>query len=692
VQIIIPMSGFGERFRRAGYDVPKPLIPVEGKPIIAHVVDLFPRETNILFICNQDHLDEPGYVMAKQLRAIAPRCRIIGIPAHRKGPVWAVLQARALIDRNQPTFVNYSDFSCYWDWFDFKRFVQDTACAGAIPAYRGFHPHSLGSTYYAYLRARAGWLEDIQEKQPFTEDPTDEYASSGGYYFKDGAVCLDAFQAVVDQDLHVGGEYYASLSYKILVQRSAPVAIYELQHFMQWGTPEDLHDYMGWSAAFRRLAVDDARRSRHSGSVLVPMAGEGKRFAHAGYKQPKPLIPVSGRPMVIQATRDLPDAPVTRFVLRRDIPQFDEILRKLRTSFVGVSEFVLDRATAGQAITCQHGLAGLDLEAPLTIGACDNGMLYDVHRLEELLQPGGPDVLVWVVRGHPGARLRPEMFGWVETDGLGRVTKVRVKHRPNDPASDAMLVGAFTFRRAADFNRTCERLCARDGRVNGEFYVDSLIEDAVALGLDCGLFEIDHYLGWGTPNDLRTFEYWQSCFHKWPSHPYRLEKDKRVPSSRVHELANRFCAVRPERPRTARLSEHAPDTLAMQGVRFVPVGVLAVVIDFVLYVGLTSSGVPISISKAVSFIAGAVAAFVGNRYFTFRRRSGGSGFAVFVVAYLVSLWLNVAVNASAITLLNLLGIPSGIGILAAFIAATGVSATVNFFAMKLFVFRGARTS
>src|ERR1700704_6380930 len=50
MQIVIPMSGFGERFRRAGYDIPKPLIEVEGKPIVAHVVDMFPGETDFIFI------------------------------------------------------------------------------------------------------------------------------------------------------------------------------------------------------------------------------------------------------------------------------------------------------------------------------------------------------------------------------------------------------------------------------------------------------------------------------------------------------------------------------------------------------------------------------------------------------------------------------------------------------------------
>ena len=51
MQIIIPMSGEGKRFRTAGYKTLKPLINVAGRPIIAHIIDLFPVETNFLFIC-----------------------------------------------------------------------------------------------------------------------------------------------------------------------------------------------------------------------------------------------------------------------------------------------------------------------------------------------------------------------------------------------------------------------------------------------------------------------------------------------------------------------------------------------------------------------------------------------------------------------------------------------------------------
>ena len=201
MQIVIPMSGFGERFRRAGYSVPKPLIPVEGKPIVAHVIDLFPGETDFVFICNQDHLDDPAFRMAETLRRYCPTGRIVGIPAHKTGPIGAVLRAREYIRPDDPVVVNYCDFTCYWDWNDFKTFVAETGCAGAVPAYRGFHPHSMGSTFYAYIREENLWMRGIQEKKPFTDQPLDEFASSGTYYFDSGKLCLGAFDATVEHTM-----------------------------------------------------------------------------------------------------------------------------------------------------------------------------------------------------------------------------------------------------------------------------------------------------------------------------------------------------------------------------------------------------------------------------------------------------------------------------------------------------------
>lgn len=555
MQIVIPMSGFGERFRRAGYSVPKPLIEIDGKPIIGHVLDMFPGETDVLFICNEEHLGTPAFRMEATLRELCPSGRIVAIPPHKLGPVHAVRQVEHLLDPRRPVVVNYCDFSCFWDWPDFKRFVAETGCAGAIPAYRGFHPHSLGSTNYAYLREADGWVLDIQEKQPYTDNRMNEYASSGTYYFGSAALMSEAFRTTIDQELKVGGEYYVSLAYKPLLDARHPVAVYPLQHFMQWGTPEDVVEYNGWSAAFRRLAAPTPPPGPAQGALIIPMAGLGKRFADEGYATTKPLIPVSGAPMVVQAADDLPAAERQVFVLRQDMPESHAISDELSQRYPGAIVEAVRAVTDGQARTALIGLDALERVAgvspgPLTFGACDSGALYDADAFRALVDDPEVDVIVWAVRGHANAIRHPHMFGWI-ADTHGVIDRISVKTPLASPATDPIVTGTFTFRRAEDVRRAVDRLIARDGRVNGEFYLDSCINDAIELGMHCRVFEVDSLLSWGTPNDLRTFEYWQSCFHKWASHPYRLELDARVPAAARSALADRYRAITPQRPGAA---------------------------------------------------------------------------------------------------------------------------------------------
>lgn len=526
------MSGFGERFRRAGYDLPKPLIEVDGKPIVAHVIDLFPGETRFIFICNEDHLARPEYGMRETLRRYCPTGEIVAIAPHKLGPVNAVLQAADKLDPREPTIINYCDFTCIWDYAGFKRYAAETGCEGAVICYRGFHPHMLGSVNYAYVRLREdGWIGDIQEKKPFTDAPMEEYASSGTYYFASGALALDACRRTMGRpELALNGEYYVSLAYKPLLEDGRRIGVFELDYFMQWGTPEDLAAYRAMSDAFARLAAGAQRPARQDGTVMIPMAGAGARFAEAGYETPKPLIPVSGRIMAAQATRDMPDAPAHVFVLRRDLPHLERIAAAIRAEFPAARLVVLDQLTDGQARTCLLAMDGVDPDAPLTIGACDNGVLYDAGAFEALLARADTDAIVWGVRGHPAAARHPHMYGWIEADN-GLVRSVSVKAPLADPAHDPIVIGAFTFKRAGDFVAAARRMIAREGRVNGEFYIDTCINDAIGLGRSVRLFEVHAYLGWGTPNELKTFEYWQRCFDRWPSHPYRIERDADWPDS-----------------------------------------------------------------------------------------------------------------------------------------------------------------
>ncbi len=580
VQIVIPMSGFGERFRRAGYSVPKPLIEVDGKPIIGHVIDMFPGETDFIFICNEDHLANPKYRMKDILHQLCPAGRVAGIPAHKLGPIHAVRQIEHLLDPARPVIVNYCDFTCYWDWNHFKDFVVKHACAGAIPAYKGFHPHTLGTTNYAYIKEAADenvkpvnsdnvhgvWALDIQEKQPYTDNRMEEFAFSGTYYFASAKLMSEAFKQTMEKNIHVGGEYYVSLAYKPMFANSEKVAVYPLQHFMQWGTPEDLHEYNSWSNTFKRL-IDSDIESSPAGSLVIPMAGLGKRFADEGYTLTKPFIPVSGKAMAIQAIEDLPPSVYQSLVMRSDMPGLEAISLSIKDSFPNALITLVPGVTEGQACTALIGLDALEafdaskeksknekanLEelniSPITFGACDNGALFNHAKYQALIDNPEVDVIVWGARGHTNAVRKPQMFGWIDANLDGLINTISVKTPFASPATDPIVIGTFTFKKASDARHAIDTLIARNGRVNGEFYLDSCINDAIELGLRCHLFEVDSFISWGTPNDLKTFEYWQSCFHKWSHHPYHLELDTRVDHTKLDPLNKRYAAFIPELP------------------------------------------------------------------------------------------------------------------------------------------------
>jgi len=541
MQIIIPMSGFGERFRKVGYQVPKPLIEIEGKPIIAHVIEMFPGETDFVFICNEDHLAEPKFKMREILEKFCPTGKIIGIQPHKLGPVHAVMQVGKWVNKKSPVVVNYCDFTCYWNWPQFKDFVESNQCDGAIPAYKGFHPHSLGTTNYAYIKEQDKWMQDIQEKQPWTDNRINEYASSGTYYFRTGQLMLDSFKLQIEKNLSINNEYYVSLTYKPLLDNGGKVVVYDLQHFMQWGTPEDVHEYNMWSSIFSKLTHPRKSVEKIHTRIVIPMAGLGERFAKVGYTTPKPLIPVSGKPMVVQAIESMPAAKKPVFVLRNDMSDVDDIVAELNDHYQDAEIIFLDEVSDGQATTTMFGIdqSSITDEEMITIIACDNAAMYQLEHYEKIITDNDADVIVWTARGYPNAARYPEMYGWVDCDQYS-VKKVSVKIPLSDPSTDPIVIGAFTFKRSSDFRKVYDHMVAREGKINNEYYIDECINDAVQLGLKCKIFDIDHYLCWGTPNDLKSFEYWQSCFHKWNGHIYNLEDDVTLDKNAIPYLVEKY--------------------------------------------------------------------------------------------------------------------------------------------------------
>ena len=251
MRIIIPMSGIGKRFIDAGYKDPKPIIEVEGRPILHHIIDLFPGETSFDFICNDHHLQTTR--MKELLLQKVPGARIHEVSIqNRKGPVDAVLQIINTISDDEEIIISYCDYGTQWDYKAFCEEIHKTNADGAIAAYIGFHPHMLGGDNYAFLQHDTMWLQDIQEKKPFTDNKMSEYASNGTYYFRTGKLLKHYFQKLVEKDMSVNGEFYVSLVYKLMVEDSLRVRVFEIQKMLQWGTPKDLEEYLQWSNYFKK--------------------------------------------------------------------------------------------------------------------------------------------------------------------------------------------------------------------------------------------------------------------------------------------------------------------------------------------------------------------------------------------------------------------------------------------------------
>lgn len=252
VQLIIPMSGLGSRFARVGYTDPKPLIKVDDRPMIEWVLNMFPGEEAPLFICRREHIETTP--MAKILKELRPKGRIAVIDGAKLGPVAALMAAEAEISDDRPALISYCDYYMRWDYSAFLAQMAGGEYAGAVPCYTGFHPHLLPEkNLYASCRVDAqGDLVEIREKYSFEADKTKALHSPGVYYFHTGEVMKKYCNRLMAEGDALNGEYYVSMVYNHLVRDGLRVAVPGgIEHFCQWGTPEDLDEYRYWTKIVR---------------------------------------------------------------------------------------------------------------------------------------------------------------------------------------------------------------------------------------------------------------------------------------------------------------------------------------------------------------------------------------------------------------------------------------------------------
>lgn len=253
MKVLIPMAGHSRRFFLAGYKDPKQFIYINGKPMIHHVCSMFSEKDEFILICNQEHLKNSNYKAI--LNALPYKIRIVPIAPHESGPLYSCLQADDLFKSDDPVIISYCDFFLEWNY---KQFLQCAAESdGCISVFKGFHPASFGNTLYCYIQAdENNHLTRLREKQCFTDNRHQEWASSGIYYID----CWDQFykyaMQVLQEDKKVANEYYTSLIYPEMLEDKKTISIHPASKFICWGTPEDLEEYLFWEKYFQNKKLN----------------------------------------------------------------------------------------------------------------------------------------------------------------------------------------------------------------------------------------------------------------------------------------------------------------------------------------------------------------------------------------------------------------------------------------------------
>lgn len=540
MNIIIPMTGYGSRFVAAGYKELKPFIPVMEIPIVEWIVKrMYPADVNFIFVCRGEHLrKDPS--MRERLTALAPESVIVSIEDWvKKGPVYDVLRAyRELkqtdaIDSSQPCIINYCDFYMTWDFQAFAEEARKRDCDGSVPCYTGFHPNLLPQkNYYAScLTDGEDNLIEIREKYSFEKDKTKAKHSPGVYYFKNGDIMEKYCQILTEhEECAINGEFYASLPYNFMVQDGLKVWVpTNVEYFCQWGTPEDMQEFVYWTDLIRK-SVNKKRitepedtepsvserdvMSAGKGKILIPMAGAGQRFADEGYTVHKPAIMTIDRfrgeenPMVVCATRDLPG--VTEdgsnvIYVDRTFHKVDGVEDIIREYYPKAKFITVDHLTEGQACTCMLAEEYLDSEEPLLIAGCDNGMDIDRDAFTQLTK--NCDCIVFTYRHNEAVLANPNAYGWMIADREGNITGTSIKKAISDtPMEDPAVVATFWFRKAKVFLEATKKMIEENDRINSEFYVDQTVKHVLDLGYKAKIFDIDRYVGWGTPADYEGYQ------------------------------------------------------------------------------------------------------------------------------------------------------------------------------------------
>lgn len=237
LNIVIPMAGAGSRFRKAGYALPKPLIPVNGMPMIRVVIEnLKPSESHrFIFICQREHVSE--YDLQSKTSSWAPGSEVVMVDGLTEGAACTVLAAEKLINSDEPLMIANSDQYVDLDIDTYLSAMHMQNLDGLIMTMKANDPK------WSFVSMRGDLVTHVAEKEVISDE-----ATVGIYNFRHGSEFVEAAHNMIQKNLRVNNEFYVAPTYNQLIERGARIGIHnvgeEANGMYGLGTPKDLELFL----------------------------------------------------------------------------------------------------------------------------------------------------------------------------------------------------------------------------------------------------------------------------------------------------------------------------------------------------------------------------------------------------------------------------------------------------------------
>lgn len=512
MQVFIPMSGIGSRFRSRGYEKPKYLLDCgNGKSVLKNQIDTLPSNVPITLILNHEDFRDSSIV--SELVLLSPHIRLLEIEKHKHGPVHTILAAERFLNLNTEIIVSYCDYAITWDHTKLLANARNQNANCSVATYRGYHPHhKRDGDRYGYCRIKGDSMRAIEyrEKESFSEDPDQECASCGLYYFRSGIEFIEYSKTLANSNIRIKGEMYISMVIQLMMSNGLKVVVEDIHYMFQFGTPDDYEEAKYYIESITRFYRNRKENTDVKITIpcLLPMAGLGSRFKLKGFSTPKQFLPVFDNVACKIAIEDLADGELLIGTLTALAPEVDKLFgdRATITS--------IDSVLNGQALTCEKILENNIITGPFIVTACDSTLVLDKRKLGESINHSDWDILVVSCKSSPQTKGNENAYSWLIYDKSLNIRKVYCKSYPGNLELEDVerlghIDGTFVFKNKLIFSDLLEELKKTGVDTSlGEFYVDQLVEIALEKAYNVRAFEATHYICYGTPE-----EYYKLCYY-----------------------------------------------------------------------------------------------------------------------------------------------------------------------------------